>query len=149
MSEGELISCVRDTGTTCHGGIVEKAYEHILSRGSLTEIQFPFEIARSSIRDIRDPCRRMSQDFEMSLAAPISGWRIVPEDSKQMKIAVVESGPISVHIKAPKKLQLYKSGVFGHKECSNESIVTVNHAMLVVGYSTDEKWGEYWILKNS
>uniref|UniRef100_A0A914E705 Uncharacterized protein n=1 Tax=Acrobeloides nanus TaxID=290746 RepID=A0A914E705_9BILA len=37
-------------------------------------------------------------------------------------------------------------GVFYHKDCSQKFH---NHALLVVGYGTDKKQGDYWIIKNS
>ena len=42
-------------------------------------------------------------------------------------------------------LQFYSSGIYNNTECST---ITLNHAMLLVGYGTDATYGDYWILKN-
>jgi cathepsin L len=44
-------------------------------------------------------------------------------------------------------LQFYSGGIYNTTECST---ITLNHAMLLVGYGTDTSSGrDYWILKNS
>jgi cathepsin L len=58
-----------------------------------------------------------------------------------MKAVLNEVGPIAVSINAsPRSFQLYSEGVYDDPDCSSSS---VNHAMLLVGYTE-----EYWILKN-
>ena len=42
-------------------------------------------------------------------------------------------------------LQFYASGVYDQPTCSSNK---VNHAMLVVGYGTDEEGKDYWSVKN-
>ena len=56
-----------------------------------------------------------------------------------------------------KYIHSYKSGVIDSYECNRfvrdkegKSLNPVNHAVLVVGYGTDEATGlEYWLVKNS
>lgn len=58
-----------------------------------------------------------------------------------MKEAVAKVGPIAISINAsPSTFQLYSHGIYDDVACTS---TTVNHAMLVVGYTP-----EYWILKN-
>lgn len=42
-------------------------------------------------------------------------------------------------------LQFYSDGIYTSTECST---ITLNHAMLLVGYGTDSSDRDYWILKN-
>jgi len=40
---------------------------------------------------------------------------------------------------------MYISGVFNYKECGTN----LDHGVLIVGYDTDKKSGDYWLVKNS
>jgi KDEL-tailed cysteine endopeptidase len=53
--------------------------------------------------------------------------------------------PISIAIEADEReFQLYKSGVYKGKCGTN-----LDHGVLLVGYGTDEKYGDYYKVKNS
>lgn len=39
----------------------------------------------------------------------------------------------------------YKAGVYNNPKCSKKQ----DHAVLLVGYGTDPKYGDYWLVKNS
>ena len=55
-------------------------------------------------------------------------------------------GPIAVSILVTKKFPKYKQGVFYDSTCNDKT----NHAVLVVGYGTDDLTNEdYWLVKNS
>jgi len=59
-------------------------------------------------------------------------------------------GPIAVSIDASQQsFQDYSesSGVYNEHECST---ITLDHAVLIVGYGTDKETGQdYWLVKNS
>ena len=46
------------------------------------------------------------------------------------------------------KFMSYESGVFDDKLCSKDED-DLNHGVLLVGYGTDPKDGDYWTVKNS
>lgn len=57
-----------------------------------------------------------------------------------------EIGPIPVALNAG-KLYKYTKGVFAPSSCDASKL---NHAVLIVGYGTDEESGmDYWLVKNS
>lgn len=59
--------------------------------------------------------------------------------------AAVALGPVSVAIEADTSVfQFYNSGVIKSKGCG----VDLDHAVLVIGYGTDNGT-DYWLLKNS
>lgn len=72
----------------------------------------------------------------------VSSWNILPPKSEDaLKTACATVGPLAVSINAaPRTFQLYNDGIYDDTSCVSE---TLNHAMLLVGY-TDA----YWILKN-
>uniref|UniRef100_A0A6G1S5N3 Cathepsin L n=1 Tax=Aceria tosichella TaxID=561515 RepID=A0A6G1S5N3_9ACAR len=57
---------------------------------------------------------------------------------------VANYGPVAVGV-SKRGWQYYKSGIFDGRQCNGD----FDHAVLVVGYGTDPKLGDYWILKNS
>lgn len=82
-------------------------------------------------------------DYRPELAVVnITDWAILPkQDEEAMKKAVAKIGPIAISINAsPPTFQLYSHGIYDDPMCSSTS---VNHAMVIVGYTP-----EYWILKN-
>merc|ERR1712023_200555 len=58
---------------------------------------------------------------------------------------LVEKGPIAVSVDAS-AWHKYKGGVFDG--CS-KLFPTLDHAVLLVGYGTDEKEGDYWLIRNT
>jgi len=70
---------------------------------------------------------------------------VTPEDVASLKSAL-NLNPVSVAIEADKfKFQAYKDGVFDDSSCGT----ALDHAVLLVGYGTDDQGQEYWIMKNS
>merc|ERR1719334_2788856 len=56
-----------------------------------------------------------------------------------------EKGPLDVGIDSS-KMRFYSRGVFNH--CDYENVV-IGHAVQLVGYGTDERHGDYWLIRNS
>jgi len=75
----------------------------------------------------------------------VTGFKDVPTDSKEALMSAVAQQPVSIAIEADKSVfQLYTSGVLSGM-CGSQ----LDHGVLVVGYGTDAKGGEYWKVKNS
>lgn len=54
-------------------------------------------------------------------------------------------GPISVLLCADSGFDHYNGGVYKQDNCC----MGTNHAVLLVGYGTSARHGDYWIIKNS
>ena len=66
---------------------------------------------------------------------------------KDLADAVKKIGPVSVAIDASWwSFQMYESGIYYEPSFSTQSL---DHAVLAVGYGSDGRKKDYWIVKNS
>lgn len=72
------------------------------------------------------------------------GGAIAQAGEENLKNLVANYGPVAAAIEAKDKFHRYSSGVFNDESCTG----SVTHGILVVGYGTDKKEGDYWIVKN-
>lgn len=88
-----------------------------------------------------------------------SGYRYVGGyyggcNEAEMKLALVQNGPVSVSFEVHPDFMHYKSGVYHRVALESELdpppyFEEVNHAVLLVGYGVDPSGEKYWIVKNS
>ncbi|KAL6478441.1 hypothetical protein MHYP_G00142760 [Metynnis hypsauchen] len=138
LSEQQLVDCSRRYGNHgCQGGLMDKAFKYIKNSGGLeTAYTYPYQAREGR-------CKFNNQ----RAWAKCSGYRRVSCTEHALKNAVATIGPISVAIDVSHhSFQLYKSGVYDEPACSSTKM---NHAVLVVGYGTDQRGKDYWLVKNS
>jgi cathepsin L len=142
LAEQELVSCVenpRNCGGSggCNGATEELGFDYVSKHGLTLEEDFPY-LAKNSQCD---------SNIVGKSVVKSDGFVKLPEnDYNSLMKAITEVGPVSVSVDAS-YFAFYDSGVFNGFEglCGSE----VNHAMVAIGYGTDEKLGDYWILRNS
>jgi KDEL-tailed cysteine endopeptidase len=138
LSEQELIDCDRsgnDRG--CNGGLMDYAYEWIISNGGIdTEKDYPYTATDTVCDDTK----------EHTVAVAVGSFEDVPPNNEAALKKAATMQPVSIAIAASGlPFQLYSHGVF-NGSCSNQ----LDHGVLIVGYDTDAETGqEYWIVKNS
>jgi cathepsin L len=77
----------------------------------------------------------------------VAGYAKLPENSyAHLLRAVATVGPISISVDAS-QFHDYESGVFSG--CDANPNIDINHAVQLVGYGTDPKQGDYWLVRNS
>ncbi|XP_034942402.1 cathepsin L1 isoform X2 [Chelonus insularis] len=133
LSAQQLIDCSTVTGNLgCSGGSLRNTLKYIEKAGGLMEERnYPYVAEEGRCK------------FQRILSIiNITSWAILPaRDERALQAAVATIGPIAVSINAsPRTFQLYHQGIYDDPLCSSD---TVNHAMLLVGYTPQE-----WILKN-
>uniref|UniRef100_A0A6G1SHL2 Cathepsin L n=1 Tax=Aceria tosichella TaxID=561515 RepID=A0A6G1SHL2_9ACAR len=139
LSEQNLVDCVtKDYG--CRGGIMSDAFDFIKTEGGIdSEQSYPYEASQ----------RKCRYDKSKSVLSD-AGFAVLPEgDEEKLKEVVAKFGPVAVAIDASSLwFQFYRRGVYVNKHCGKKED-QLDHAVLVVGYGTDPKKGDYWIVKNS
>uniref|UniRef100_A0A8C6WNM7 Uncharacterized protein n=1 Tax=Neogobius melanostomus TaxID=47308 RepID=A0A8C6WNM7_9GOBI len=136
LSPQNLMDCSKKYGSYgCRPGFMHHAFQYVIDNdGIASEASYPYE-GKNGI------CRYNSN----SRAATCSSYKRLPEDELSLKQAVATIGPISVGIYAD-TIKHYSSGVYNEANCGNG----INHAVLVVGYGTDQDTGlDYWLIKNT
>lgn len=106
--------------------------------GITTEELYPYESANGTDGL---PCR-FTYD-ETPVAAELSGYvKLPPNDYAHVMHAVATVGPLSINVDAT-KFFMYRGGIFD--ACENTSTSDIDHAVVLVGYGTDEATGQdYW-----
>ncbi|XP_031827232.2 cathepsin L [Nomia melanderi] len=139
LSEQNLIDCSGKYGNNgCQGGMTDASFQYIKeNHGIDTEESYPYEA-------INDKCRYNPRN---SGADDIGFVDVPANDEAKLKAAVATVGPISVAIDASHEtFQFYSEGIYYEPNCSSEDL---DHAVLVIGYGTDEDGKDYWLVKNS
>jgi len=141
LSEQNLVDCSRDYGNMgCHGGWMDYAFSYIKDNmGIDSENGYPYY------------ARELGYCYYRTVykTGDVSGWfDLSPGNETNLKLGVAVVGPISVAIDASHpSLQHYHSGIYYEEKCGN-TLRDLDHAVLVVGYGT-ENGQDYWLIKNS
>jgi cathepsin H len=140
LSEQQLVDCAGEFNNFgCGGGLPSQAFEYIRYNGGLdTEESYPY-FAKDSSCKFRDS----------TVGAQVYDVVNITEGAEnQLKHAVGTMRPVSVAFEVISDFRLYNAGVYTSPEC-HSGPQTVNHAVLAVGYGSDENGTPYWIIKNS
>merc|ERR1719219_1012122 len=70
---------------------------------------------------------------------------------KRMAAFLYKNGPLQIGIWAQIFGWADDDGFISRESCKEHTPadVSVNHAIVAVGFGTNDKWGDYWIIKNS
>ncbi|MCD7447888.1 Cysteine protease xcp1 [Datura stramonium] len=135
LSEQELIDCDTKYNNGCNGGLMDYAFQFIVSQGGLhKEDDYPYLMEEGTCDEKRDE----------SEVVTIDGYHDVPTNDEQSLLKALANQPVSVAIEASgRDFQFYKGGVFdGH--CGT----ALDHGVAAVGYGST-KGLDYIIVKNS
>lgn len=138
LSEQQLVDCASAEGNEgCNGGEMDGAFRYMIEeKGLCLEDSYPY-LAKVG-KCYADRCQEQVK---------VVRFVDVPHKSESALMAAIsQHGPVAVAIQADQlPFQFYHTGVFD-ASCGKD----LNHAVLAVGYGTDEASGkDYWLIKNS
>ena len=77
----------------------------------------------------------------------IRGYEKLPHNDYQAVMNhLANVGPLAVNVYADDGWGNYSEGVY--EGCDFDKDIKINHGVGLVGYGTDEKEGDYWIIRN-
>jgi len=152
LSEQEIVSCsVKYGNLKCNGGYYDSAWNFVKDNDGLcSEADYPYTSGNGEGGSCINSC------------TPVSGTKVqsyvdVTPNSDTAMMTGLTVGPISIAIEADtKSFQMFQSGIYNDYEGCNansktkgvESQPNINHAVVLVGYGT-ENGQDYYILRNS
>lgn len=149
LSVQQVLSCSENTrkcgGTGgCDGGTVQLGWTYIRNvSGVVLESDYPYTNAETQqtatcILNKSTPVAVRLGDF----------FNLPPNNYSAVIYALVNKGPLSVTVDAS-NWQHYSEGLFD--DCGvNGANISMDHAVQLVGYGTDEKTNkDYWLVRNS
>ncbi|XP_072316856.1 uncharacterized protein [Eucyclogobius newberryi] len=136
LSPQNLVDCSGPYANDgCNGGWPHQALQYVIDNPGIDSLaSYPYE-------GMEETCH-YNPKFR---TANCSSYYFVNKDEQILKQASASIGPISIAIDAS-DISQYRSGVYYNPYCGQE----LNHAVLLVGYGTDDITGlDYWLVKNS
>ncbi|XP_059163603.1 procathepsin L-like [Physella acuta] len=139
LSESNLVDCSRPWGNNgCNGGLMINSFQYVIANnGIATQASYPYVSKESN-------CTFSTA----TVGARITAYKKVAlANESALTQAVATVGPVSVGIDASLgSFRYYGGGVYDNTTCSSSRLT---HAVLVVGYGTNDAGKDYWIVKNS
>ena len=138
FSEQQLVDCSKAQGNQgCNGGLMDQAFEYLKTNAFCTEADYPYTAKDGTCKDTSS-CAVAD--------AKVASYTDVAAKNGDALRAALNQQPVSVAIQANRLVfQLYKKGVLDSRRCGTR----LDHGVTAVGYGTDSKKGDYWIVKNS
>ncbi|KAL2609161.1 hypothetical protein R1flu_027734 [Riccia fluitans] len=135
LSEQELVDCDTSYNEGCNGGLMDYAFEFIISNGGIdSDEDYPYKGYDG----------RCDANKKNAHVVTIDSYEDVNFNDEDGLLKAAANQPISVAIEAAgKDFQLYSTGVFTGV-CGTD----LDHGVAVVGYGTDNG-KDYWIVRNS
>jgi len=147
LSEQMILDCIPnpdDCGGTggCGGGTPELIYGTILENswtGLMSEWVYPY-VSHSGVNQPK--CL-----FNESLVeSEFNGYEVLPSNQYAPVMAALATvGPLVINVDAS-RWSKYETGVFNG---CNQTNPDIDHVVQLVGYGTDPKLGDYWLVRNS
>lgn len=124
----------------CSGGEASLAFRFVKQQGGINdEKSYPYTAVDGQCKF--QPSKSVITDQGFAYLAYL--------DEKELLKFVAKFGPVSVAINANLLSFLnYESGFYDDIACKKDR-TNLDHVVLIVGYGTDPRYGDYWIVVSS
>jgi len=139
LSEQELVDCAGAYNNHgCSGGLPSQAYEYLMAAGGVeSEKSYPYTAKDGTCAF--DPA---------AVVAKVRGVvNITTYKESEIVDAVGSLGPVSIAFDVASDFRHYAGGVYDG-DCATDPM-HVNHAVVAVGYGTDDEGNDYFTVRNS
>ena len=126
FSEQQIVSCCHVNGASgCNGGIMDSAFEYIVTFGGLdTEQSYPYTSGGGN-------SGRCNTKGKTEVKGVISGHKDVTVNSSPALVSALGKNPVSIAVDASNGWQTYGGGIM-KGNCGTQ----LDHGVLAVGYSS-------------
>ncbi|GAB4814889.1 hypothetical protein N2152v2_001935 [Parachlorella kessleri] len=141
FAEQQMVDCSWDHGRNfaCDGGDPEAAIEYVAASGGIA-LTADYEYLGQDGYCKENSTKRVGK---------FKGYSRVPRNDAAVMEAVYSRGPLAVSIDAAQpSLTFYSGGVYFDPKCQWKAD-ELDHSVVLVGYGTNEKEGDYWLIRNS
>lgn len=123
----------------CTGGTQDLLFEYAMAHGFYLEESVPYISGNGT----EPACPRL--DGGAGPLGAIKGYVDVAANDAEAHMIALQAQPLAISLDAS-EFHAYHSGVMEFDDCGAE----LNHAVVLVGYGTDEETGQdFWIVRNS
>ena len=134
FSEQELVDCSTEQGNEgCNGGLMDLAYKYIIANKINLEDDYKYTARNGACKPKMDKVR-----------TGVASYTLLSPANVENLAKVLDTQPVAVALEVQSDFQDYESGIYTPEDegCGDG----LNHAVLAVGYNTEES---YFIVKNS
>lgn len=152
FSEQQLLECARAEFDNygCMGGLPSHAFEYIkYSGGIATETDYPYFATDDAASCKWEWNEGTGANWDGDYLYTTGSFNITENDEAEAAYVLQEEGPVAVSYEVVSDFKNYQKGVYVSDLCTEVGPLKVNHAVLAVGFGTDENGLDYWEIKNS